>query len=383
MRERASRWNRLASPGARRGIFVVLHLNPRKRGSLEQQLTTLSARLERRDTPVTIVFAAWPPSWLAAELDKVGAQVRALDFASPGRAAARLFALLSRDRPALVHLHFLRASSPLVLAARLSGARVLLNEHVTPVRASRSRLYRALKRLRDAAVSPLVDARLAVSQVVAAEVAAVEQVDPGRIFVIENGVDVARFAEADGAGVREELGVEGPLIACVARLKREKGVFRAVEAMTQVRKDAVLAMVGDGPDDVELKQAARNLGVVERIRFLGLRDDVEQVLQACDVSIVPSEWEEAFGQAVAESMASGKAVVVSRSGAMPELVGETGLVVAKGDPCALADAINRLLEDGELRRRLGQAAQSRARTRFDLERWADRVVALYDRLIED
>src|SRR5207253_4318491 len=120
----------------------------------------------------------------------------------------------------------------------------------------------------------------------------------------------------------------------------------------------VLLLVGDGADEKRFRALAKEQG--GDVRFLGVRDDVERILASSDVVIVPSHWEEAFGLAVVEGMAAGKPVVVSRSGAMPQILGDTGLVVPKRDPAALADAVGRLLDDPLLRARLGRAAQARA-----------------------
>jgi glycosyltransferase involved in cell wall biosynthesis len=240
--------------------------------------------------------------------------------------------------------------------------------------------------MRDAAVNPLVDLRLAVSGFVAESVLRVEHVPPSRIAVVENGVDVPRFERASGDGVAEELAIDRggqPLVVCVSRLWREKGVETAVRAVPRLERGAVLALVGDGPLERELGELAARLGVRERVRVLGLRDDVERLLAAADVSIVPSSWDEAFGQAVAESMAAGKPVVVTRSGAMPSIVGGAGLVVPKKDPDALAHAVNRLLADAALRARLGAEARARARAHYDLPRWVDRMLAVYARFVPE
>ena len=98
--------------------------------------------------------------------------------------------------------------------------------------------------------------------------------------------------------------------------------------------------------------------------------------------VVPSEYEEAFGQVVVEGMASSRPVVVTRSGAMPDLLGETGIVVPKRDPEALAAAVNRLLEDPELAARLGRLGRERAEGSFGLERYVDRMVGLYRHVLD-
>jgi glycosyltransferase involved in cell wall biosynthesis len=363
----------------------VLHLNAKKRGSQEQQLLALAERMRARGTPLTYVFARPPVTWLTEALSAQGVELRVLDYAQPWRSAARLWRALSnegRARPALVHFHYVRASSPLIAAARLAGARVIVNDHVTLTRARDELWYETLKRARNTMANPLVDLRLCVSGFVAESVARIEHVDPARICVVENGIDLDRFAHASPAGVREELGAEGrPLVVCVSRLSVEKGVETLIRALPLVGRDVVLALVGDGPMEARWRALAGELGIADRVRFLGLRDDVERLVAACDVAVVPSQWDEAFGQAVTEGMAAGKPVVVTRSGAMPEILGDTGLVVPKRDSAGLARAIGALLDDPQTRARLGKAAQARAREHFGLDRWVDRMVAVYERVL--
>jgi glycosyltransferase involved in cell wall biosynthesis len=325
---------------------------------------------------MTCVFAADPAPFLARALDALGVEVRRLDFSRPLAAAARLYGWL--DGSELVHFHFVRAYSPLVAAARLAGATVLVNDHVTLTRASQSPAREALKRARSAALNPLCDLRVAVSGVVAESIRSVEYAE--HVSVLENGINVARYAEADGAGVRRELGLgDRPVIACVSRLSSEKGVESALRMMPLLGRDAALLLVGDGGEEARFRALAKELG--GDVRFLGVRDDVERVLAAADVVIVPSHWEEAFGLAVVEGMAAGKPVVVSRSGAMPEIVGPAGVVVPKKDPAALADAVGQLLDDPLRRARLGRAAQARARERYGMERYVRELSALYGRFL--
>lgn len=360
----------------------MLHLNPRKRGSQEEQLLSLAARMQSTAVPLTYVFSAPPPGWYEEQLRERGVRVRWLDFRRPMRAAASLFRSLRAERPVVVHFHFFRAASPIVLAGIASGARIIVNDHVSLTPGNRGRLASIAKRLRNRIVNPRIDLRLAVSSYVAATVSRYEDVDPRRLVVVDNGIPIGRFENARPDGVREELGVQNrPLVVCVARLAREKGVETAVRMVPRLGHGAVLALVGDGPLASNLKRLARDLALSDRVRFLGLRNDVDRILAAADVSIVPSEWEEAFGQAVVESMAARKPVVVTESGAMPGIVGQCGLVVPKGDPVALADAVNRLLEDHTTARAMGDAAHRRAQELFSLGPWTDRMCGLYERLL--
>ncbi len=341
----------------------------------------IAQHLHADGVALTCVFASPPADWLSRALAEAGAEVRALDFARPLPSARLLFGWLLEARPRLVHFHFVRAYSPLVAAARLSGATVVVNDHVTLTRASESRAREAAKRVRSAALNPLCDLRVAVSQVVADSVIEIERVHAGQVMVIENGIELSRFAGVDGGRLRRELALETrPIVACVSRLTAEKGVESAIRMMPMVGRGAALLLVGDGPERERLRALAEQLQLGDAVRFLGVRNDVERVLAAADVVVVPSHWEEAFGLAVVEGMAAGRPVVVSRSGAMPSLVGEAGLVVPKRDPAALAGAVTRLLDDPLLRARLGRAAAAQARARFGMARFVAEVCGLYRRV---
>jgi glycosyltransferase involved in cell wall biosynthesis len=374
-------------------IWWVLDLAPNKRGSLEAQLVALAERLRDDGVRVTCVLAGAPPSWLADALGRHGVALRILDFRRPGVAAWRFGRAVAAARPHLVHFHFVRAYSPLVALARGCGARVVLHDHMMlgqPLVATRARgaveaeLAQAYKWARAVALNRLVDVRVAVSGSVAASVRACEHVDGARQRVLEHGVDLCRFSGADGSSLRTELRADGrPLVACVSRLAPEKGVSVLIRALARVGRDALLLVVGDGPDAPACQALAAALGLGDHVRFLGRRDDVERVYAAADVAVAPSLGAEAFGLCVVEAMASGRPVVVSDAGALPEIVehGRSGLVVPRGDAAALAGAIGRLVDEPALAARLAAAGRARARAAYGLERWTGRVEALYASLL--
>ena len=366
----------------RNGIWLVLHLDAKKRGSMEQQLVALAARLRERGVPLTYVFARPPAPFPGDELRALGVDLRVLAFEHPVRAAEQLAIWLSAKPAALVHFHFVRAYSPLIAVARLSGARVAVHEHVTLIcRDDAPPLRATAKAMRGRALNWLADQRLAVSQHVRESVIAADGVAPGRVWVVENGIEVDRFAGVDGSPVTRELGLgEAPLVACIARFTSDKGVESAIRAVPFFPPATQLALVGEGREERRFRGIAQELGVAARVRFLGLRNDVERVLAAARAVIVPSHWDEAFGLAVVEGMASSKPVIVTRSGAMPEIVGDAGLVVPKKDPQALGAAVTRVLEDHRLAASLSRAARRRAEERYSMRRYVDAMIAAYERL---
>jgi glycosyltransferase involved in cell wall biosynthesis len=194
--------------------------------------------------------------------------------------------------------------------------------------------------------------------------------------VVPNGVDLARFATLpDRAAARAALGLgDGPLVGALGRLDRQKGFDVLLPALVEL-EGVSLALAGAGPEREALEAQARTLGIADRVRFLGLLDDVRPLLAACDVFCMPSRWE-GFGLALAEAMACGLPCVASRIDSLPEVLGDAGVLVPVEDPRALAQAVDALLADPDGARALGEAARARAQ-RYAVESMVAGYAAIY------
>jgi N-acetyl-alpha-D-glucosaminyl L-malate synthase BshA len=135
-----------------------------------------------------------------------------------------------------------------------------------------------------------------------------------------------------------------------------------------------LIMIGDGPDRSKAEAYCRAHHLRNRVTFLGNVPNLEEVLGACDLFLLPSETE-SFGMAALEAMASEAAVIATRTGGLPEVVvdGETGFLLPVGDVDAMAERAIEILRDDELRKRMGKRARQVAVEKFD-EQW---IVPLY------
>jgi glycosyltransferase involved in cell wall biosynthesis len=373
-----------------RPLLVIADLNPKKRGSLEQQFCALSSHLRARGLVAHFLFSARPIPQVEADLRDAGARWDTIDFTRPHRAARQVALLARRLRPALVHAHFVRITSPILFAAAAGGAQVVLNDHMIlndrrhdPRRYLKRILFGGLHR-----ISP-VSMRVAVSSSVAESVIRAEATPEERMRIIPNGLDLGRFAGIERAAARQALGLGGApgrqLIGMIARMVHDKGVDLAIHALaclTQAGRDVELLLVGDGPLTGALQRMARELGVGERVRFLGLRDDVERVLAACDQAWAPSRVEP-FGLAAAEAMASSRPVVVAAVDALPDVVGHGtgGVVVPHDNAIELAGAAQSLMDDPVRAARLGRAARARAEAEFSMTRFVERVCALYAEMV--
>ena len=169
----------------------------------------------------------------------------------------------------------------------------------------------------------------------------------------------------------------------------EKGIQYLIDAAAlivgeQGRTDFRLLVVGEGAFREELELRASAAGVASRVGFLGRRSDVHDIVAASDIIAVPCVWEESFGLIIAEAMATGRPVVASRCGGIPELVehGVTGLLVTPGNSRELADSLLQLMASPDSCQRLGSAGRDKARRMFDLEQQVVKLAEIYDDILK-
>jgi glycosyltransferase involved in cell wall biosynthesis len=181
--------------------------------------------------------------------------------------------------------------------------------------------------------------------------------DPERVSVLPNPApEVPELPSREE--LRAELGVSGDVLAFAGRLGPQKALGVALAALAGL--DGVsLLVAGDGPERVPLERRSAELGLGERVRFLGAvpRERVLRLFRAADASVLPSAWEN-FPHTVVEALAVGSPVIATAVGGVPEVVhdGENGLLVPPRDPTALAAAVTRFFDDRDLRERLAAAA---------------------------
>jgi glycosyltransferase involved in cell wall biosynthesis len=173
-------------------------------------------------------------------------------------------------------------------------------------------------------------------------------------------------------------------VAAVARfhpVKDHATLLRAFANVSAAVQDVDLLLVGDGPLRPDLEAQADALGITRRVRFLGVRHDVPDILAASDVFVLPS-LSEAASITLLEAMATGTPVVATNVGGNPEIVrhDENGLLTPRGDAPAMAMAIVRLLREPERARELGAHAAEQVRRTYRLERTIDRYHTLYREL---
>lgn len=293
---------------------------------------------------------------------------------------ARLHRFLRERRIDVLHAHMFRANVPASTVGRLARVPVVVaHEHTWSYRG------RPLRRWGDReVVARGSDAFVAVSNADRANMIAVERIGPEKIVVVPNGIPEPALR---GTDVRAELGLEpgAPVIGALARLDPQKGYDVLVEALVVLRRhrpDVRVLIAGEGRERPRLEAAIAAHGLTDRVRLLGHRDDAADFLAALDVVVMPSRWE-GSPLALVEAMALARPIVATAVGGIPDLITdeEHGLLVAPEDPQALAAALERILGDAALARRLGVAARRRQRAELSIDVTVERLERLYETLL--
>jgi glycosyltransferase involved in cell wall biosynthesis len=181
--------------------------------------------------------------------------------------------------------------------------------------------------------------------------------------------------------LREKYNAQDQFVVLfVAYIIRDKGGDVALKAIAQLPEFVHLWMVGDGPDVPRLRDLMIELGIEDRVHFLGSQKHVQPFMQAADVFICPSLWGEATGLVNLEAQASGLPLVASRIGGIPEFVndGKAGFLFTPRDHEQLAAHLRMLAENPEMHRRFSDSARTFAEAEFSIERRLDDYVRAYD-----
>ena len=351
-------------------------------GGTERILTTGAAALDSDRYAVDVAFVLSHKSALVPELRSQGSTVHDLGE-TPGRFGwvLAVVRLLRRSNFSIVHTH-----SPLpAVVARLVPLRrrptFVHTEHSTWER------YRLPTRLLNSLTMRRNDALIAVSASVAHSMrsSAIRRLLSGsEPVVIYHGIDEA--AVCSGADARRSargllgFGDDVRLVGTVGSLTPKKDQATLIHALARSASAARLVVIGDGPLRKELPDLAARLGVAERVSFLGVRDDVQRLLPALDLFVLPSRHE-GLGLALLEAMSAGICCIGTNVGGIPEVIrdGQTGILVPAGDPATMATAIDTLLNDPERCRELAEAAKATISS-FSIARAMAKVAEIYDQL---
>lgn len=365
-------------------LRVMLVINDMGFGGAEIQVADLARRLARRGHSVAVVVLARFLDF-EAELNGAGVETHALgmSYGRPSlRGALRLMALTRRFRPDVVHAHLLGAAVMCRLA-RTCGAHIpfLITTSHSPFERSLAR-YAVL-----GASDFLNDLSTNVCQAGIDEFVARGAVRRDKVLLTPNGIDLTRFAPDPSrrASLRAAHGIGARFawLAVGSFRTEQKDYGNLARAAARLREggaaDFEILVCGVGALEDQKKELVRSMGLGDRVRFLGLRRDVGDLMLAADGYVMSSAWE-AFPIVLLEAAASGLPAVVTDVGGNSQIVEDTvtGYVVPPKDDAALAGAMGKMMSlSPRTRSEMGQRARERVASRFEIERIVDGWERIY------
>lgn len=290
-----------------------------------------------------------------------------------------LMRLIGRERVDIVNTHSGLDSWVGGLAARLAGARLLRTRHLNYP------LHRSWHNF----IHYLPQRIIACGEVMRRDLIERDGFPPQQLASIPTGIDFQTFRPRHSRQeTRAALGLAEEswvilMVGVIRQVKRHEIALEALAALGGRVPNLVLLLAGDGPREENVRRYAEELGVADRVRFLGHRDDVPDLLAAADCFILTSR-SEGVPQAVTQALGSGLPVVATAVGGVPELVqdGVTGLLVPAENPAAVADALARVATEPGLAARLAAGGQAHAQVHFSLQAMIDATEALCAQVLE-
>ncbi|MBI1976043.1 MAG: glycosyltransferase family 4 protein [Candidatus Omnitrophica bacterium] len=239
------------------------------------------------------------------------------------------------------------------------------------------------------------DRTIAISQVVFRHLLEDVKFSKEKIRCVHNGIDTERYLIRPEEIVLQEyrqrwqLSEHWPVIGSIGRLAAGgvKGfdlLLRAAVLLVPKFPNLRILLAGEGPRRSYLQQLAQELGIDQKVRFVGVVEDIRIPLALMDLFIFPSRWPEAFGLTLVEAMAAGKPVIATMVGAVPEIVqhGSDGWLVEPDNVSLLAGGILKLLQDKSLAEKLARSGQRQVREKFHVGRFVSEIEAVYREVIQ-
>jgi glycosyltransferase involved in cell wall biosynthesis len=362
-------------------LFVITTLDV---GGAEKHLLWLCQGLIAAGARCEVVYLKGEGT-LAPRFMELGVPASKIGFERPAQVVAAVHGIARKIRQGrfdVVHSHLLKADALTAIAARFAHPKVLI--------ASKHNEEPALKRravgLVHGALSRACHRVIALSDYVKEYVVARGGVPREKMRRIYYGIDATRFAGGDRAKVRRELAVAETTSVglCVARFHPQKDhptLLRTVDRLRREGRDVQLWLAGGDPfygHRERLEARVAEMGLENHVRFLGIRDDVKDLLAGADLFVLPSLYE-GLGLVYLEAMAAGRPVLATNGSAIPEVVedGVTGDLVDVGDDAALARAWARLVDEPARGARYGEAGERRVARVFALPRMIEETLAVY------
>jgi len=327
---------------------------------------------------------------LKDELDKAGIAVFCIYMKNPyewWKAIISLYKLIKREKIDIIHTHLFFANIYGRIAAKLGGVKSIITTLHNPDYTYEDNgkwTYKFRKFIDKYTGRICNDYFVAVSNFVKKDFE--KNMGFKNINVIYNCIDLSKFIQKDRVlsnNKRGEFGFkeDDMILLNIGRLHRQKGQLCLIEAfkLVSTHNDMCrLIIIGKGNMESELKNKVKESGLKDKVMFIKDRDDIPDIMNACDIFIFPSMYE-GFGIALIEAMASGLAVIASDIETLREIIdnNSNGVLIEKENHIKLAEAIFKLIKNDNFRFSLGNTARKMAFEKFNLERYVEKLEALY------
>lgn len=365
--------------------ITVLHVVGPTSGGIKEYVTSLVTNTDT--TRFDLVVASSIPFLTNVEhIEHVHIDLR---FRTIPTSIWRLCRVLTNRDVHVIHTHGLKANLAGVIAAKLSRqGHVIYTVHggisFSEEQPIKAKLYAILER-----ILTKYNARvITVSNLLRQELQKRAQRNDESTITIYTGIDEHRLEpKIDIETMRQSFHIpmNSNVIGTIARLAPQKGLCYLIKAMKQVihsKPNTILVIAGDGPLRDELEDLASEEDVLSHIRFLGFVQDIGSLLELIHMFVLPS-WTEGLPITILEALLAGKAVVATKVGGIPEVIENerNGLLVEPRNPDVLAAQILRLLDDDELRTRLGDTGRRIVKDRFSIEHMVAEYCSIYEEVV--
>jgi len=211
--------------------------------------------------------------------------------------------------------------------------------------------------------------------------------NPNKIKVIYNGINVEDYEEDKTKDLRNELGIPEniPLIGFVGRLSVQKGIEYLLKAFLEIKKrlNAHLLIAGTGELDQYIRDFISKNNLNGSVHLLGFRDDINNIMRTIDLLVLPSLWE-GFGIVLIEAMAAGKPCISTQISSMPEIVenNNSGIIIPPKDSAFLAEACIKIISNKELANKMGLEGKRIVNKRFTIRKMIDSYEEVFNKLLK-
>lgn len=279
----------------------------------------------------------------------------------------------------IIHTHLFQPQYWTGIAKALFSPKthLITTEHNTTNRRRRIKIYKLIDRFIYGQYDKIISISEATMQKLIEYIGMQE-----KMIMIPNGIDVNHFKNAvpvERKLLNNRLSEEDFIVTMVAGFREEKDQDTLIKSLPDLPKNIKLVLVGDGIRRKYCEQLAENIEVKERVFFLGIRNDVANILKSSDVVAMSSHWE-GFGLSAVEGMAAGKPVIASDVEGLADIVKGAGLLFPPGNAKELAKVILRLKEEKQYTEEVAIACCNRAKN-YDIEKTVEKLISIYSNIV--